>query len=575
MKLKKSILKSNFDKQQVIIRNIISILIPLFILGYIVYMNWLPFGYEKTFVLDVGSDGDMDSSEKLYLAESSDLSAPKTYENKTFRTLTGTTELIFNPRAVLTNAILNVSVKGKNVFIVPPKIDFNSSDYDWNLSIDFSEGIPEFLEVNTNFSSIYQQLYNQYLHIERNISIDFSEGIPAFLEGNAIIKDNCTYFNGSARLTYPETEDDFEEGPFAIYVEWTPEDNNSNFQQIVGHYNWEIIQNSQSVSFQVGRMNNENGTLYSISSPLDNGFFNKKHSVLALYLPDEDGRGLISLYVDNIFIGEKIINSDIIWRDYSNNDLSLGKSKHGTSNYFQGCVHKIELINKNLSSFYTKKTQSELVSNNLVHPNKDCAYFDGQTSLHYPDTGNQFEKGSFAVYVEWTPENNISDFQQIVGHYNWEVLQESKRVVFMVGRMNNATGNMYSLGYPIDDDFFDKKHSALAIYNLPHMAIKDNVTTENYIELFVDNNFAGRTYIGNATIWDKYNNHSLTFGKSYHGIATHYVGCIHKFGFINEAINLLTNSISFSSNIPNTKIYLTGNGDIDSIKLYARKQDGS
>lgn len=598
---------------------IISMIIPLVIFGYVIYMNWLPFGYEKTFVLDVGSGNDMDSSHKLYLAESSDLSSQKTYENKTFRTLIGTTELVFKPKAILRNAILNVSVKGKNVFIVPPKIDFNSLDYDWNLSIDFSEGIPEFLEVNTNFSQVYQQQYTYYLQKERNISIDFSKGIPKFLNGNAIIKNNCVYFNGSAKMTYPETEDNFEKDSFAVYVEWTPEDNKSNFQQIVGHYNWEIVQNNQSVSFQVGRMNNKTGTQYSVSFPVDEGFFNKKHSALALYLPDENERGLIGLYIDDIFINKKIISQDIIWRNYSQDPLSFGKSRHGVAEYFKGCIHKVEFINQNLSSFNLRQAEYELIKKKLIQ-NQDCLYFDGQTSISYPLTENQFEKGTFAVYVEWTPKDNNLNFQQIVGHYNWEIVQESKRIRFIVGRMNNATGQMYSIIYPIDINFFDKKHSALAIYNPTNITINGlhifkrelnnstlksqiqlpaknkmrydinflnqiylilgiynstniTISMDGYIEFFVDNNFAGRTYFSNATIWDKYGNHPLTFGKSYHGIATYYKGCMHKFKFINNNFNFLNDSVSFSGNILDTKLYLVGNGEIDSVKLYTKKQD--
>src|SRR3989338_6953267 len=44
------------------IATVIAYLIPLLILGYVVYLNWLPFGYEKTYVLDVGASVDIDSS---------------------------------------------------------------------------------------------------------------------------------------------------------------------------------------------------------------------------------------------------------------------------------------------------------------------------------------------------------------------------------------------------------------------------------------------------------------------------------------------------------------------------------
>ena len=51
----------------------IPFVIPLAIIGYIVYWNWLPFGYEKTYVLDVGSPGDTDESKDLYLRDLTDI----------------------------------------------------------------------------------------------------------------------------------------------------------------------------------------------------------------------------------------------------------------------------------------------------------------------------------------------------------------------------------------------------------------------------------------------------------------------------------------------------------------------
>ena len=100
-------------------------------------MNWLPFGYEKTYTLDIGSDSAIDKGNRLYIVKNNALSDPITENGETFRYLNGTTELVFNPKAVLKDALVNISVTGENVFVGGP-IDFDYNDYDWDLFIDFS-----------------------------------------------------------------------------------------------------------------------------------------------------------------------------------------------------------------------------------------------------------------------------------------------------------------------------------------------------------------------------------------------------------------------------------------------------
>ncbi len=315
-KLKKQ--TTNLDK----IGYAVSILIPLIIIGYVVYMNFLPFGFEKTYVLDVGAIGDTTITKQIYLEKTDTLSEPIQEGEQKFRTLKGFANLMFKPRIALKDAIIDIEVIGDNVFIIPPKIEFDSSKYKWNLPIDFSKGIPD------------------------------------LLEGDAEFIDGCVYFDGQSSLSYPNSHNEFEEGPFAVYVEWTPENNKENFQQIVGHYNWELLQEKNRVRFSVGRMNNKDGEFYPINYPIDSDFFNNKHSVLAIYNPSKNG--YIEFFVDNKFIERKYIGNDIIWKDYNENKpLTFGKSLHGIAKYYIGCIHKtmfnyenINLLNKTISSFY-------------------------------------------------------------------------------------------------------------------------------------------------------------------------------------------------------------------------------
>jgi len=84
-----------------LILTLIPIIIPLIILGYVLYMNFLPFGYEKTFVIDVGSEDSIDSSKEVYLVKNSALSEVIEENGEKFRYLNGTVELVINPKVNL------------------------------------------------------------------------------------------------------------------------------------------------------------------------------------------------------------------------------------------------------------------------------------------------------------------------------------------------------------------------------------------------------------------------------------------------------------------------------------------
>ncbi len=300
-----------------IVKYVVVYGIPLAIIGYVVYMNWLPFGFEKTYVLDVGAKGDTTTTNELYLERNDALSESIQEGEQTFRTLEGSTNLMFKPKVVLKNAKVEVEVVGDNVFVVPPKIDFDPLKYEWNLSIDFSKGIPD------------------------------------FLEGNVELINNCAYFDGQSSLSYPNTYDQFEKGPFTIYAEWTPENDKDNFQQIMGHFNWELLQNSNSVKFQIGRMNDNTGPTYAISNSIDLDFLNNKHSVLAIYKPLENG--YIDLFIDDSFAGREYIKNDAIWQDYNKDkSLSFGKSDHGVATHYVGCIHKTMFSYYNIDPFVKK-----------------------------------------------------------------------------------------------------------------------------------------------------------------------------------------------------------------------------
>ncbi|MEI6627665.1 MAG: hypothetical protein WCL61_03655 [bacterium] len=302
--------------------------IPFAFLLYVLYMNFLPFGYHKTFTIEVGGPNDTKVSE-FYLEPSKDLSDRKIAPDGTpYRELNGSAFAIFKSNAVLKDALVNVSVEGDGVSIIPPVINLDPNTTKWDYSWDFTKEIPK------------------------------------DLKGNAFMFDGEATFNGrDTRLELASSSDMFEDGPFTIYAEWEPRDSEHDAEQIVGHLNWELWQNKNSVSFQVGRMNNATGTIYTIKYPISKDFFNKKHSALAIYNPSSNG--YIDLYIDGKITGRTYFNSENIWKDYGKENLSFGWSPHNYQKnpYLFGVIYSINIISKNIIKS-TSSVDFKVINNN-------------------------------------------------------------------------------------------------------------------------------------------------------------------------------------------------------------------
>jgi hypothetical protein len=307
--------------------------IPLSFLLYVLYINFLPFGYHKTFTITVGGPDDTKVSE-FYLEPATTLSERKTSADGTpYRELNGIATAVFKPKAVLNGAEINVSVEGEGVSIIPPTIDFKPEEVTWDYSWDFTKQIPK------------------------------------DLKGNAFVFDGATYFDGNARLEMPSSSDKFEDGPFTVYAEWLPIDETGDAQQIIGHYNWELWQNKDTVSFQIGRMNDVEGIIYRIQLPITKDFYNTKHSAIAIYNPGENGYA--ELWIDNQFVNRVNFGTNKIWKDYNGNkNLTLGWTPHNyeKSPYFKGGLYHTGIIFKNLLpteariSFILADSNSEKIS---------------------------------------------------------------------------------------------------------------------------------------------------------------------------------------------------------------------
>jgi hypothetical protein len=302
--------------------------IPFSFFIYILYINFLPFGFEKTYMLDIGSDTDTDLSE-LYIEPSRYLSDKQEVNEKKFRTLFGHAIVIFEPIEYLVDSTLHAQVIGTDVFIVQPEI---TTDVFKNSNV----------VVDLNFNN--QESFTSII-------------------GNTYMFDQAAYFDGkNTKIELPDTENKFESGDFGVYVTFKPRNKNSDYQQIIGHYNWEIFQNKDSVYLQVGKMEGNQGKFYSIEKKIDDDFFNKEHNIFFIYSESKDQivDGYIDLYLDNILVERKSIGFDKIDTNYNaQRNVSIGKSDHGVSKYYNGYISKVVLIDGTIEN-YSQSTDWDL-----------------------------------------------------------------------------------------------------------------------------------------------------------------------------------------------------------------------
>ncbi len=277
----------------------LAYLIPILILLSILYVNFLPLGYSDSRTIDIGSS---DDTSGIFSLEGSDfLGGREERDNdSTFRTLDGLVYATYTPKVILRDSMVDISLLGEDVYMnQQPKIDFEW-DFEWTGE--------EFFK---NFD-----IYN----INEDKEIEKTNRKPR-------IYNNCVNLDGRTRLELPRTVNRFQEGPFAIYVEWIPKDD-ADHQQIIGHFNWEIYQNKRDVNFSI--VGTTDGNRYSVSYDIDNNFFNQKNSLLALYNPanSKNEVGFIELFVNGFSTGKEYIYDSEIDKNYGNQNLTLGWTVH-------------------------------------------------------------------------------------------------------------------------------------------------------------------------------------------------------------------------------------------------------
>lgn len=216
---------------------------------------------------------------------------------------------------------------------------------------------------------------------------------------------------------------------------------------------------------------------------------------------------------------------------------------------------------------FKKNIPSQLWGSARFDGNRECAYFDSSLNqtLTYQDSKDMFESGSFIVYANWMPEYTGNNNQQIIGHYNWELIQNNNSVKFIIWSWNGKDVSAYSIYYGVDKSFFNKTHEATAIY------FADKKLSTGYIELRVDNNFAGRVPIGNQVVLVENGENSLTFGLSFHKNSSYFNGCIYQAGFdYTNIFSGYSNGTNFQLGDEVVKVPVVGNGNLNSINLVVK-----
>jgi hypothetical protein len=187
-----------------------------------------------------------------------------------------------------------------------------------------------------------------------NIIAGYTKILTGFdpLQETVPIEDNCAILDGKSQLILPNSRDEFETNAFTVALDYIPTKNQSKIQsQIIGHYNWEILQAQDAVSFRVGRTNPED-KFYTIQYPVGEDFFGQKHTIVAVYQPanETDTEGYIKLYIDNLLVGKTSLAGATMRTDYSR-DLTIGRGYHGGGNttFFEGQVCNPRIFNNVLT----------------------------------------------------------------------------------------------------------------------------------------------------------------------------------------------------------------------------------
>ncbi|MES2668570.1 MAG: LamG-like jellyroll fold domain-containing protein [Patescibacteria group bacterium] len=270
--------------------------LPLLFLAVVLYLNYLPFGYDRTFVIEAGSPNDMKGQFRLEQRQGlggRDIAV----DGSVSRTLSGAAFAVFQPSAYLRDARATAEIDADGVLMIPPNINFDPDTRVWDTVLEPDPASPA-----------------------------------------------CTYFGGNTQKDVPETSGvyDASDTAFSVYAAWTPEDDDDGYQLLAGNGEWELLQNKDDVKFQIGST--------SVKQTLDDdAFFRTEHTALAVYVPPTpiEPNGHIDLYVDGTFSGRVYFQADSLPPSLGR-PVTLGRSTAGEASFFRGCIHDLRITGENI-----------------------------------------------------------------------------------------------------------------------------------------------------------------------------------------------------------------------------------
>ncbi len=518
--------------------------IPAAVLLTILYLNFLPFGYEKTLTINVGAKNDDKGEFRLEMSPA--LGSRQELDGQTFRYLDGLAYAVYEPKVVLRNATIEAELTASSgvSFILPPDLTDVKWDYDWN-----AQNIEQYFQAELSEKQIFEKFQNTTsTAIAKNSFVIASETKQSTLNGiNATCQKNAICYKDGFAL-----ELQYQADRYATLLSGSLSLNQTPKELVLTY-------KGKKIKYQ-----------------LPDYYLGETHTVIIafdgekLYLTTDKNEGTKAM---NLVIAHVVIPSEV------EGSLSTKTSLSQITIYKSKSVQSLS-FHPNKPSFIDTKDGSIIL--------------DGSTRLVMPNTADKFEDGPFTVYAEWTPEK-AANGQQIIGHYNWEIWQNEKTVSFQVGRMSSSTGPMYKISYNVDESFFNKSHTLLAVYSPVSTATssvlchpgegRDPVVTEEsvckepitngYIEFFVDNIFAGREYLANETIWLDYNgNQNLSIGWTPHNNNSSpiFSGDIYSIKISKNTYTAKTEhkqKFNVDGNCANLPIY--GTGELNTVKIKIKK----
>jgi hypothetical protein len=267
--------------------------LPVLALLIVLYLNYLPFGYDRTFVIQAGVAGDRDGQFRLISARDGLSERLTAADGTPYREISGASYAVFSPRAYLRDARVHITIDGDNIVMLPPNIAFDPAAYAWDTAstagTDSCIAIPD----------------------------PRSEALAAAL---------------------PQSRDE----AFSFYAEWTPQADASGLGLLAGTSSLGIVQTRDDVRFTVGST--------TLKHPVDRDeFFGVRHAVLAAYAPGtaEQPSARIDLFVDGDFAGR-------IYFDAEQGPSAPPTAEGTPAPYYGGCLHDLRLRSEAIDTASTQ-----------------------------------------------------------------------------------------------------------------------------------------------------------------------------------------------------------------------------